>query len=159
MNKENLKQLKKIVVNVGLGKFRKDNKALESIKRDLAMITGQQPVPTLARKSIAGFGIRQGEAIGLKVTLRGAKMSDFFEKLVKIVLPRTKDFQGIRPEAVDPNGNLTIGLEEQLSFPEIKEDATNVIFGLEATIVTSAKSQEEGLELFQALGVPFVSRT
>lgn len=159
MHQANLKKLKKIVINVGLGKFRKDEKAIESIKNDLALITGQQPVPRRAKKSIAGFGIRKGDLVGLKVTLRGAKMRDFFERLVRIVLPRTKDFQGIRPDSIDPNGNLTIGFVEQLPFPEIHEGSTNVIFGLETSIVTTVQNQTEALKLFRELGIPFIRQS
>jgi large subunit ribosomal protein L5 len=149
--------LEKVVLNVGTGKFKGDKKKLEQIKEDLAGIAGQAPVATRARKSIAEFGIRQGQPIGFKVTLRGQKMWDFVERLIKVALPRTRDFAGIKPESVDGKGNLTIGFEDQLAFPEIKEDETETVFGFEATVVTTAKDREQGLILLKSLGFPIKS--
>lgn len=147
--------LKKIVVNAGIGPYRHNKKALEAIKRDLSLITGQSPASTSARQAIAGFGIRQGNQVGFKVTLRGSRMWDFLDKLVRVALPRTTDFRGIDPKAVDLQGNLSIGFKEQLAFPEIEEEKTDTIFGLEVTLVTGAQNRDKGLRLLSELGLPF----
>lgn len=148
-------RLKKIVVNVGLGEALQDAKALDYAMQDVTVITGQRPVVTRARKSIAGFKLRAGRAIGVKVTLRGDRMWDFFDRLCNIALPRKRDFRGISPDAFDGRGNYTLGLDEQLVWPEIKYDAIDKVRGMEITIVTTAKTDEEGRELLSLLGMPF----
>lgn len=148
-------RLKKIVVNVGLGEALQDAKALDYAVQDITVITGQRPVVTRARKSIAGFKLRAGRAIGVKATLRGDRMWDFFDRLCNIALPRKRDFQGISPDAFDGRGNYTLGLDEQLVWPEIKYDAIDKVRGMEITIVTTAKTDEEGRELLSLLGMPF----
>ncbi|MCR4405476.1 MAG: 50S ribosomal protein L5 [Anaerolineae bacterium] len=148
-------RLQKIVVNVGLGEALQDAKALDYAVQDITVITGQRPVITRARKSIAGFKLRAGRAIGVKVTLRGDRMWDFFDRLCNIALPRKRDFRGISPDAFDGRGNYTLGLDEQLVWPEIKYDAIDKVRGMEITIVTTAKTDEEGRELLSLLGMPF----
>ena len=148
-------RLQKIVVNVGLGEALQDAKALDYAVQDITVITGQRPVVTRARKSIAGFKLRAGRAIGVKVTLRGDRMWDFFDRLCNIALPRKRDFRGISPDAFDGRGNYTLGLDEQLVWPEIKYDAIDKVRGMEITIVTTAKTDEEGRELLSLLGMPF----
>jgi large subunit ribosomal protein L5 len=148
-------QIQKITLNVGLGKGLKDAKFLETVEATLSNITGQKPVQTLARKSIATFKIRQGMAVGMKVTLRGARLWHFLDKLVHVTFARVRDFRGIPLAAVDSHGNFSYGFQEQLSFPEIAADETDVLHGLQVTITTTARSQEKGLALFQALGFPF----
>ena len=128
----------KIVINVGVGKFIKDQKFVDSIKNDLAMITGQRPVDTMARKSIAGFKIREDQMVGMMVTLRGNRMYAFLDKLINIALPRVKDFRGVSPKAFDGRGNYHIGMKEQIVFPEVSSEALEHIFGLEISIVTNA---------------------
>jgi len=150
----------KIVVNVGVGNWvtkdpgKKDD-VLKKISGDLMLITGQKPQVRPARKSISGFRLREGMPAGLRVTLRGKRMYQFLEKLIHVVFPRIRDFQGIKLSSVDKNGNLTVGVDEQLIFPEISADETNFFFGMEITVVTSAEKREEGLELLRKLGVPF----
>jgi len=145
----------KVVVNVGAGEAVTNKGVLEKIREQLAVITGQKPVITKARKSISAFKIRKDLPIGVKVTLRGEKMYSFLEKVVKIVIPRLKDFRGVREKSIDSNGNLNIGFSEQTLFPEVDYDKIDKLRGLEVTIVTNAKSHEKGKKLFQALGVPF----
>src|SRR5688572_15980738 len=135
-------KVQKIVINVGVGKFVKDAKFIESIKRDIGLITGQAPVETLARKSIAGFKIRENQVVGLMVTLRGQKMYSFLDKLINVALPRVKDFRGLDPKGFDGRGNYHIGLREQIVFPEVSSDAIDHIFGLEISIVTNAGKNE-----------------
>lgn len=147
--------LQKIVVNVGLGEALDNAKAIEFAVNDITQITGQKPVVTKAKKSIAGFKLREGRAIGVKVTLRGERMWSFFSRLVHVALPRTRDFQGISPDSFDGRGNYTLGLREQLIFPEIKYDKIDKIRGMEVTIVTSAQTDEEGRSLLRRLGMPF----
>lgn len=147
--------LVKIVVNVGAGEAVTDKKVLDKISSDIQAITGQRPIITKARKSISAFKIRRGMPIGIKVTLRGEKMYSFFERLVKIVLPRIRDFRGISENSLDPLGNLNLGLSEQTIFPEIEYDKIDRIRGLQITIVTSASKREEGKKLFESLGIPF----
>ena len=146
----------KIVVNVGAGEAVSNKAALEKIQEQLSLITGQKPIVTKARKSVSAFKIRKGLPIGVKVTLRDKRMSSFLEKLIKIVIPRLKDFRGIREKSIDAGGNLNLGFTEQTIFPEIDFDKIDKIRGLEVTIVTNAKSKEKGKKLFEILGIPFV---
>ncbi|MFC2009892.1 50S ribosomal protein L5 [Chloroflexota bacterium] len=148
-------RLQKIVVNIGLGEALTNAKALESAEHDLLAICGQHPVITRAKKSIAAFRLREGQPIGIKVTLRGKRMWDFFEKLVNAVLPRIQDFQGISPDAFDGRGNYTLGMKEQILFPEIEYDKVDKVRGLEIVMVTSAWNDGDGRKLLAALGVPF----
>lgn len=148
-------RLTKIVVNIGLGEALDNAKAIEFATNDLTKITGQKPVVTRAKKSIAAFKLREGRAIGLKVTLRGEKMWSFFTRLVHVALPRTRDFQGISPDSFDGRGNYTLGLREQLIFPEIDYDKIDKIRGMEVSIVTTAKTDEEGRRLLALMGMPF----
>ena len=154
-------RLEKVVVNVGFGKMlnmkspEERTKFKEYIMEQLSQITGQKPVFTKARKSVSGFKVRKGQEIGAMVTLRRQRMYDFLEKLLYIVLPRTRDFKGIPKKAVDKAGNLTLGFREQLVFPEILPETVKDIFGLEVTIVNTAKEREQGLRLFELLGFPF----
>ena len=148
-------RLTKIVVNVGLGEALDNAKAIDFAMNDLTAITGQRPIVTRAKKSIAGFKLREGRAIGMKVTLRGQRMWDFLSRLVHVALPRTRDFQGISPDSFDGRGNYTLGLREQLIFPEISYDKIDKVRGMEVTIVTSAQTDEEGRSLLALLGMPF----
>ncbi len=145
----------KVSINVGLGSRFKDSKFLEVVEDVLTRISGQKPVPRRARKSISNFKIREGNIIGMSVTLRGKRMYDFLTKLLNITLPRVRDFQGIKPESVDKQGNLSIGFKEYLPFPEIRSDEVEVIHGLQVTIDTTAKTRDEGFELFRLMGFPF----
>lgn len=154
-NSMQVPRLLKIVVNVGAGEAVTNKGALEKIKEQMAVITGQRPVITKARKSVSAFKIRKGLPIGAKVTLRGKRMYEFLEKLIKIVIPRLRDFRGISQRNVDLNGNLNIGFYEQTIFPEIEYDKVDKIRGLEVTIVTTAKNQDIGKKLFEVLGIPF----
>ncbi len=148
-------RLEKIVLNVGISSDKRDKSYLEMVEDNLAKISGQKPVLVAARKSIAGFKIRQGMPVGMKVTLRKERMDDFFIKLVHIVLPRMRDFRGIPLSNVDESGNLNIGIKEHIIFPEIKMDDVERIHGLQVTVVSTAKNREEGKALFELLGVPF----
>ena len=145
----------KVVINVGLGEAVANPKALDAATRDLAVITGQKPVITRAKKSVASFKIRTGNAIGAMVTLRGERMWEFLDRLIAIALPRIRDFQGVSPKAFDGRGNYTLGLREQISFPEVDYDSIDRIRGLEVSIVTTARTDEEGRRLLQLLGMPF----
>lgn len=147
-------RIQKVVVNVGIGKLLKENDKIEEIVSSLTAITGQKPVKTKAKKAIAGFKIREGMEIGVKVTLRGARMWQFIDRVVSATLPRTRDFQGINRSAVDTSGNLNIGLKEHTIFPEISPERVKHIFGMQITVSTNAHSQAEGLELFKMLGFP-----
>lgn len=147
-------RIKKVVVNVGIGKFLKDTNQVTDITKTLEIITGQKPLMTEARKSIAGFKIREGLVVGIKVTLRGKRMWSFLEKLIGATLPRVRDFHGIKPSGVDNDGNLNIGIKEHLIFPEILPEQVKNIFGLEVTVVTNAKNKEKGMALFKMLGFP-----
>ena len=144
----------KVTVNTGLSSKR-DPKFIETLVATLTTITGQKPVVTKARLSIAGFKIREGQALGVMVTMRGNRMWDFIEKLVNVTFPRVRDFRGIPTEAVDKDGNFNYGFKEHLAFPEIEADAIEAIHGLQVNIVTTARNQSEGLALFRALGFPF----
>jgi large subunit ribosomal protein L5 len=148
-------RLKKITPNIGIGKAMTDAKALDGAVQDLTVISGQKPVVTKARKSIANFKLREGLSIGVKVTLRGERMWSFFDRLVNLALPRVRDFRGISPDSFDGRGNYTLGLNEQLVFPEIQYDNIESIRGLEISIGTTAKNDEQGRALLQALGMPF----
>jgi large subunit ribosomal protein L5 len=148
-------KVEKIVVNVGVGEALDNAKALDAALEDIATITGQRPVVTKARKSIANFKLRQGRSIGLKVTLRGEKMWSFFDRLVNVALPRTRDFRGVSPNSFDGRGNYTLGVREQLIFPEIEYDKIDKIRGFEVTIITTAPNDEQGRRLLQLLGMPF----
>ncbi len=145
----------KVVVNVGLGEALDNAKAIEFATNDIVQITGQKPVVTRAKKSIAAFKLREGRAIGLKVTLRGEKMWSFLTRLIHVALPRTRDFQGVSPDSFDGRGNYTLGLREQLIFPEIDYDKIDKIRGMEVSIVTTAKTDEEGRRLLSLMGMPF----
>jgi large subunit ribosomal protein L5 len=147
--------LTKIVVNVGLGEALDNAKAIDFATNDIVAITGQKPVVTRAKKSIAAFKLREGRAIGIKVTLRGERMWSFLSRLVHIALPRTRDFQGVSPDSFDGRGNYSLGLREQLIFPEIDYDSIDKIRGMEVTIVTTAKTDEEGRTLLALMGMPF----
>jgi len=150
--------LEKIVINIGLGEALQDAKALDHAVQDVATIAGQRPVITRARKSIASFKLREGRAIGVKVTLRGNRMWDFLDRLCNVALPRKRDFRGVSPDAFDGRGNYTLGLDEQLVWPEIDYDSIDKVRGMEISIVTTAKTDEEGRELLTLLGMPFQRR-
>jgi large subunit ribosomal protein L5 len=152
-------RLEKIVVNMGVGDAVTDSKAIDSAMRDLAIITGQKPRPNAARKSIAGFKLRQGMVIGAKVTLRGDRMWDFFDRLLSVALPRIRDFRGLSPDSFDGRGNYTFGVTEQLIFPEIDYDDIDRTRGMDITVVTTAETDEQGRALLQAYGFPFVGTT
>jgi large subunit ribosomal protein L5 len=145
----------KIVVNVGAGEALQNAKALDAIVEDMRTITGQQPVITRARKSIATFKLREGRQIGVKVTLRGDRMWYFLDRLLNVALPRRRDFRGVSPNSFDGRGNYTMGLREQLVFPEIRYDQVDKVRGMEISIVTTAQTDEEGRRLLALLGMPF----
>ncbi len=148
-------KLEKIVINMGVGDAMANSKALDAAVEDLTQIVGQKPIITKAKKSIANFKLREGVAIGCKVTLRGEKMYEFFDKLVSISLPRVRDFRGLSKNSFDGRGNYTIGIKEQLIFPEINYDKVFKIRGMDIVIVTTAKTDEESRELLTQLGMPF----
>lgn len=150
-------KLEKIVINVGLGEAIANGRALEAAVNDLSIITGQKPVVTRAKKSIATFKLRAGMPIGAMVTLRGERMYEFLDRLVSVALPRIRDFRGVSPNSFDGRGNYTLGLREQLMFPEIDYDRIDKIRGLEVSIVTTAKNDDEGRRLLTHLGMPFAS--
>jgi large subunit ribosomal protein L5 len=148
-------RVEKVVVNMGVGDALKDGRMLEAAVDDLTIITGQKPVITKARKSIAGFKLREGQAIGAKVTLRGDRMWEFIDRLVAIAIPRIRDFRGLNPNAFDGHGDYTLGLTEQLIFPEIDYDKVLQVRGMDITVVTTARNDDEGRALLVALGFPF----
>ena len=148
-------KLEKIVVNIGVGDATTNSKLLEAAVNDLELITGQKPVVTKARKSIAGFHVREGQSIGCKVTLRGENMYNFLDKLVTIGLPRVRDFRGVSPKAFDGRGNYTLGIKEQLIFSEIEYDNVVKVRGMDIVLVTTAKNDAEALDLLDELGIPF----
>ncbi len=148
-------RLVKVVVNVGLGEALENVKALDAAAGDIATITGQRPIITRAKKSIATFRLRAGNPIGVKVTLRGKRMYDFLDRLFSIALPRTRDFRGVSPDSFDGRGNYTLALREQLVWPEVDYDTIDKVRGMEITIVTTAKTDDEGRHLLQLLGMPF----
>lgn len=149
--------LEKIVVNMGVGDAVAEPKALDGAVADMTAITGQKPVTTKAKKSVAAFKIRTGMTIGAKVTLRGARMYDFLDKLINIGLPRIRDFRGVSPKSFDGRGNYSLGLREQLVFPEINYDKVDKVRGMDIVIVTTAQTDEEAFALLRALGMPFRS--
>jgi large subunit ribosomal protein L5 len=151
-------RLDKIVVNIGMGEALQNAKSLDAAVQDVMTITGQKPIVTRARKSIASFKLREGNVIGIKVTLRGDRMWDFFDRLCNIALPRQRDFRGISADAFDGRGNYSLGLREQLAFPEINFDKIDKIRGLEVTIVTTAQTDADGYHLLRHLGMPFRGR-
>ena len=148
-------KIDKIVINVGAGEARENPKAIESIMGDIALISGQKPVPTYAKKSVANFKVREGMKIGVKVTLRGDRMYEFLDRLFNFALPRVRDFKGINPEAFDGRGNYSLGLKEQLIFPEIEYDKVDKIRGMDIAIVTTAQTDDEARELLTLMGAPF----
>ena len=161
MKKQNYKninevpQLEKIIVNMGVGEATQNSKLIDAAVNDMRIITGQQPVIAKAKKSEAGFKLREGQAIGVKTTLRSAKMYEFIDRLISIALPRMKDFEGVSAKAFDGRGNYSLGIREQLVFPEIEYDKVEKIFGMSITIVTSAKTDEESKALLAEFGMPF----
>lgn len=150
-----LPKVEKIVLNMGLGEAIANSKAIDSAIADITTISGQKPVVTRAKKSIAGFKLREGMPIGVKVTLRGERMYEFLDRLISVALPRVRDFRGINPKSFDGRGNYTMGVKEQLIFPEIEYDKVDKIRGMDITIVTSAPTDEEALELLKQFGMPF----
>jgi len=155
---KNKKVIEKIVINVGIGRLSQqpnfEDKVLPELIKEMALITGQKPAITKAKKSISGFKVREGQTVGLKITLRHQRMSDFLERLIKIVFPRLRDFRGIDLKSIDSNGNLTVGLREQMVFPEINPEISKVDFGLEISIVSNAKNKEEAMAFYRSLGIP-----
>jgi len=162
-NKMAVPKIEKVVINTGFGRLvsgktsEEQKKIQDSVLQNLSLISGQRPVLKKAKKSISGFKTKEGQVIGAAVTLRGKKMSDFLERLIHIALPRLRDFRGIEISSFDKKGNLTIGLREHIAFPEILPEKAKNIFGLEITVVTTAKSREEGIELLRLMGFPIKS--
>lgn len=150
-------KLDKVVVNIGLGEAVQNPKALDAALNDLTLITGQKPVVTRAKKSIAGFKLREGMPVGVKVTLRGNRMYEFVDRLLSVALPRVRDFRGVSPKSFDGRGNYSLGLKEQLIFPEIEYDKIDKLRGMEIVFATTAKTDEEGRALLKLLGMPFAS--
>lgn len=150
-----LPKLRRIVISIGLGEAIQEAKALEAAEKDLGAISGQHPVTTRAKRSISAFKLRAGMPIGMMVTLRGRRMYDFFDKLVNIVLPRFRDFRGVSRDSFDGRGNYSLGIKEQIVFPEIDYDKVDKIRGLEVTIVTTAKNDDEARTLLELMGMPF----
>jgi large subunit ribosomal protein L5 len=148
-------KIEKIVLNIGVGDAVSNSKLLDDAVNELTLITGQKPVVTRAKKSIAGFKLREGQAIGCKVTLRGERMYEFLDKLVNVSLPRVRDFRGVSNNSFDGRGNYTLGVKEQLIFPEIEYDKVDKVRGMDIVFVTTAKTDEEGHELLAQLGMPF----
>ena len=148
-------KLDKVVINMGVGEAKENAKVLESAVRDLEIITGQKPIVTKAKKSIANFKIREGMSIGCKVTLRGEKMYDFLDRLVNLALPRVRDFRGVNPNSFDGRGNYSLGIKEQLIFPEIEYDKVDKVRGMDVICVTTAKTDEEARELLRLFNMPF----
>ena len=148
-------KIDKVVINVGAGEAKENAKAIDSIMADLELISGQKPVPTFAKKSVANFKLREGVKIGVKVTLRGALMYEFLDRLFNFALPRGRDFKGINPDAFDGRGNYSLGLKEQLIFPEIEYDKVDKIRGMDIAIVTTAQTDAEAKELLALMGAPF----
>ncbi|NMB42198.1 MAG: 50S ribosomal protein L5 [Firmicutes bacterium] len=148
-------RLEKVVINMGVGEGKENPKLLDAAVKELSLITGQRPVVTKAKKSVASFKLREGMSIGCKVTLRGEMMYDFVNKLINVALPRVRDFRGISPKSFDGRGNYSLGLKEQIIFPEIDYDQIEKVQGMDVTIVTTAKTDEEARELLRELGMPF----
>lgn len=163
MNENEFKKIEKVVVNVGVGRMRQtpsfEEKILPEIIKELSQITGQKPSPRAARKSIAGFRIRQGDIVGLKVTLRGKRMADFLNKVINIALPRVRDFRGLDLKNVDSGGNLNIGFRDKQVFPEIDMDKSKFDFGLQVTVVPKEKNREKAIDLYRSIGVPLKTET
>ncbi len=155
-NRMQVPRLEKIVVNIGVGEALDNAKALDSAVEDMTTVTGQKPVVTKARKSIANFKLREGRSIGVRVTLRGERMWSFLDRLVNVALPRTRDFRGVSAKSFDGRGNYTLGVREQIIFPEIHYEKIDKLRGLEVTIVTTAPNDEQGRRLLQLMGLPFV---
>ena len=153
-NVMNVPRISKVIVNTGIGRITKESEKVNEVFDSITRITGQQPVKTKAKRSIAGFKIREGQDIGVKVTLRGQRMWDFLGRFIGTALPRVRDFQGVPISSVDPNGNLNIGLTDHTVFPEIIPEHVKYIFGMQVTVVSTAKNAEEGEALFRAIGVP-----
>lgn len=147
-------KIKKVVVNTGIGKFLKDDKAIERVKRDMSLLSGQKVVMKKAKQSIAGFKTREGMEVGISVTLRGKRMYDFIDRLISVALPRSKDFRGIEAKNFDKMGNLNLGIKESSIFPEVNYENIKDIFSLEVTVVTDAKNRERGIALLKLLGFP-----
>ena len=148
-------KLDKVIVNVGCGEAKDNAKIIDNVIRDVATITGQKPIATKARKSVANFKLREGQVVGVKVTLRGDRMWEFLDRLFNVALPRVRDFRGINPNSFDGRGNYAMGLKEQLIFPEIEYDKVNAIRGMDICICTTAKTDEEAKELLTMVGAPF----
>jgi large subunit ribosomal protein L5 len=154
-NRLQVPRLEKVVVNMGVGDGIKDPKLLDAAVEDVMVITGQRPAIARAKKSVASFKVRKGMAVGCKVTLRGARMYEFFDRLVNVAIPRIRDFRGLSPDSFDGHGNYTFGIKEQIVFPEIDYDKVVKIRGMDITVRTTAETDEEGFELHKSLGVPF----
>ncbi len=152
-------KLEKIVINVGVGKLAKDQKYIDNVLKDLAVITGQRGVMTKARKSIAGFKVREGQTVGVKVTLRGSRMYSFIDRLINVALPRVRDFRGIKSSGFDGRGNFHIGLKEHVVFPEISGDSIENTFGMEISLVTTAKTDSDARKLLDYFNFPFVKNS
>lgn len=148
-------KLDKIVVNVGCGEAKENQKIIENVMNELGIITGQKPVPCRAKKSVANFKLREGQVIGVKVTLRGDVMYEFLDRLFNVALPRVRDFRGINPNSFDGRGNYSMGLKEQLIFPEIEYDKIDAVRGMDINFITTAKTDEEARELLSLMGAPF----
>ena len=153
-NRMQVPKLKKVVINMGIGKDNKDTKAIESAEKEISLITGQKPVITRAKKSIAGFNLRKGDICGLMVTLRGDRMWEFLDRMITVALPRVRDFNGLPPDSVDGRGSYTVGIKEHVIFPEVDYNTIYKIRGMNITIVTTAKSPEETVELLREIGIP-----
>ena len=154
-NKLAVPKIEKVVVNIGLGEAKENAKVIEHATNDIAVITGQKPVVTKAKKSISAFKLRAGMPVGCKVTLRGSKMYSFVDRLINVAIPRVRDFRGVSPDSFDGRGNYTLGLKEQLIFPEISYDQIDKLRGMEVVIVTTAQTDEEARELLSLFGMPF----
>jgi len=157
-NRMRVPRLEKIVLNVGMGEAAQDPKLLEAAQKEIAMITGQKPVVTRAKKAIANFKIRKGSLVGCKVTLRKAMMYEFLDRLISVSIPRIRDFRGLPPNSFDDSGNYAFGLEEQLIFPEVDMDIAAKPFGMDIIIVTTAKNKKEAFELLRLMGMPFAKK-
>jgi len=155
-NKLAVPKIDKVVVNIGIGEAKENDKVTESASNDLSTITGQKPIITKAKKSISAFKLRAGMPVGCKVTLRGAKMYSFVDRLINVAIPRVRDFRGVSPDSFDGRGNYTLGIKEQLIFPEISYDKIDKLRGMEVVIVTTAQTDEEARELLSLFGMPFI---
>jgi len=155
-NKLAVPKLEKVVVNMGLGEAKENAKVIENATNDMAIVTGQKPVVTKAKKSVSAFKLREGMPIGCKVTLRGDRMYNFVDRLINVSIPRVRDFRGVSPDSFDGRGNYTLGIKEQLIFPEITYDKIDKVRGMEVVFVTTAKTDEEARELLRLFGMPFI---